>query len=547
MDPSAARESLLHEYFAVVRRNRRLVLAAMVVVPLAAIVFSLMQSVRYSATARVLLNPQSLSSTPGSTSPTPAPLDPPDRIADTQAELARVSTVVHHVLRNSRFTTVMSVQQFLASSSVSADPNSDLLAFTATAGTSAAAQALATAYANAFTAYRRALDTAPLRQARSELQQRLATLQAEGRRRSSLYTSLQAKDEGLQSLEALQTSNATVVQQATTAARVQPMTTRNAVLGVGVGLLLGVALAFLRQAIGARVVTAGEVGSGLRLPLLGRLWEAPRAVRKQDALVTVADSSGALAQAYRLLRASVDSVMPTRLEASRKVAHSIAITSATAGEGRSTTVANLGVAFARAGRRVALVNADLRRPADERRPSLDRFFGLDLRLGLADVVRGRATLESALVYADVSAPAEPAEAAGSDPPEGAPEPLTSTPAGLWVLPAGSPSTDLGDPATLARLDDVLEDLAMRVDIVLVDSPPLLVSADTLELVKRVDAAVVVVRANRITRPTLAELARLLDSSPVYKMGFVLTDADEDRHVYVWKKIVLTPLPRGLTT
>jgi Mrp family chromosome partitioning ATPase len=114
-----------------------------------------------------------------------------------------------------------------------------------------------------------------------------------------------------------------------------------------------------------------------------------------------------------------------------------------------------------------------------------------------------------------------------------------------VLPAGSPSTDFGDPATAARLDDVLKDLATRVDVVLIDSPPLLVSADTLELVRRVDAAVVVVRANRITRPTLAELARLLASSPVYKMGFVLTDANEDRHVYTRRKLVLTPLPSGL--
>jgi Mrp family chromosome partitioning ATPase len=253
-----------------------------------------------------------------------------------------------------------------------------------------------------------------------------------------------------------------------------------------------------------------------------------------------------LSQAYRVLRTTLDSVMPRRLDSAREAAPLIAVTSATAGEGRSTTVANLGVAFARAGRRVALVNADVRPAIDERRTSLDRLFGLDLQLGLTDVIRARATLDTALVYADVSPPADVPEGASTDPPEAEASPLAGHPVGVWVLPAGSPSTDFGDPATAARLDDVLKDLATRVDVVLIDSPPLLVSADTLELVRRVDAAVVVVRANRITRPTLAELARLLASSPVYKMGFVLTDANEDRHVYTRRKLVLTPLPSGLS-
>ena len=301
MDPTAAREPLLQEYLGVVRRNRRLVLAAMVVVPLAAVAFSLAQPVRYTASARVLLNPQNLVSSVGPSSGVLAVQDPPDRIAETQAQLARVSTVVDNVLR-SRFASGMSVQRFLASSSVSADANADLLSFTVTARSKDAAQALASTYAEAFTRYRHALDTAPLRQARADVMQRLSALQAEGQKRSSLYNSLQAKDEELQSAEALQTSNATVVQRAMTAAREQPMTSRNAVLGLGLGLLLGVALAFLRQAIDARVVTASEVSNGLGLPLLGRLWEAPRSVRRQDALVTVAEPSGSLAQAYRVLR-----------------------------------------------------------------------------------------------------------------------------------------------------------------------------------------------------------------------------------------------------
>ena len=525
MDPSAARESLLHEYLAVVRRNRWLVLAAMLVVPLVAFAFSLTQPVRYEATARVLVNTQNLSTTPGSTAPPPAPADTPERIADTQAELARVSRVVQQVLQ-ARPAAGMTVQQFLGASAVSADPNTDILSFSVAAGTKPTAEALATRYAQAFRAYRRALDTAPLRQARIELQGRLAALQAEGRGQSSLYRSLLAKDEQLQSTEALQTSNATVVQSAVTADRTQPKTTRNVVLGVALGLLVGVALAFLREAVDARVITAGEVRTVLRLPLLGRLWEPPRSVRKQRLLATVADPGGSLSQAFRLLRSTIDSLMPPHVESSNR-AQSIAVTSATTGEGRSTTVANLGIAFARTGRRVALVNADLRRSSDDRGMSLDQLFGLDLRLGLADVIADSAALENALVFADVS--------------------RAAAPVGLWVLPAGSSPADLGDPATLLRLDEVLTDLAERVDVVLIDCPPVLVSADSVDLVTRADAAVVVVRANRISRPTLAELSRLLESSPAYVMGFVLTGADEGHRGHSWRKVVPTSLPRSLTS
>jgi capsular polysaccharide biosynthesis protein/Mrp family chromosome partitioning ATPase len=545
LDPIAGRESSLQDYLRVIRRNRWLVVAAVLVVPLAAIALSLTQPVRYAATARVLLNTQNLSTSPAATPGSPVPQEDPTRVAETQAELARVSTVASQALHDTADSAGLGVQRFLADSSVSADPNSDLLSFTVSAPTKAAAETLATAYARAFTAYRRAIDTAPLEQAREGVQRRLAELARTGHSESSLATSLQRKDEQLQSQEALQTSNATLVQAATAAKQVQPLTVRNAVLGLFLGIVLGIGLAFLRQGIDSRVVTAAEVSSGLGLPLLGRLWQAPRAVRRQHGLVTEVEPDGALAQAYRVLGATLESVLPPRLNGGEDYAPLVAITSATAGEGRSTMVGNLGVAFARAGRRVALVNADLRQPGDERL-SLDGLFGLDLQLGLADVMADRATLDGALVYADVtSADAEdgllgvPAANGGHLGSGGS--------AGLWVLPAGSAAPDLVGHDTAARLEEVLTDLATRVDLVLIDSPPLLFSAEAIELAKRVDAALVVVRANGVSRRTLAEMARILGSSPVYKLGFVLTDTDEDRPAHTRRRIVRAPVAGAAAT
>src|SRR5207244_1725595 len=100
----------------------------------------LTQPVRFTATSRVLLNTQNLAASLSASAPVQASPDPPDRIAETQAQLARVPGVITRVLATPS-AAGMTVKQFLSSSSVAADANADLLSFSATAGTSRAARA----------------------------------------------------------------------------------------------------------------------------------------------------------------------------------------------------------------------------------------------------------------------------------------------------------------------------------------------------------------------------------------------------------------------
>ena len=186
VEPAAPRETLLREYLDIIRRNRWVVLAAVVVVPAVAVALSLTQPVRYAATARVLLNTQNLASSSLDTTPQiPASPVPPERVADTQAQLARVSAVVQRVVQSGP-AAGMTIQEFLSATSVSSDPNTDLLAFTAAAATQPRAEALATGYATAFTKYRSALDTAPVRKARVRVQALLTELAVQGRTGSPL-------------------------------------------------------------------------------------------------------------------------------------------------------------------------------------------------------------------------------------------------------------------------------------------------------------------------------------------------------------------------
>ncbi len=136
----------------------------------------------------------------------------------------------------------------------------------------------------------------------------------------------------------------------------QPRTTRNVALGILVGIALGIGLAFLREAFDTRVRSADELRARLGLPLLGHLPKPDRPPTEEHRLTTLAEPGGASAEAFRILKTSLDI---TRLQ---HHVGSIVVTSTTSGEGKSTTVANLAVTLARSGRHVILVDLDLRHP-----------------------------------------------------------------------------------------------------------------------------------------------------------------------------------------
>ena len=155
-------------------------------------------------------------------------------------------------------------------------------------------------------------------------------------------------------------------------------------MGFGLGLVIGLVLVSLAEALDTRVRTAEDVSSRLGLSLLTRIPIPPRTLRKAGALGMLDDEGGAETEAYRKLRINLDFA-----NLSVK-ARTIMITSATEQEGKSTTVANLAVALARAGRRVVLVDLDLRKPY------LDHFFNLAGRAGVTDAVLGNVTLDQAM-------------------------------------------------------------------------------------------------------------------------------------------------------
>jgi polysaccharide biosynthesis transport protein len=494
--------SSLRDYLRVVRRRKWIILQAAIVVPAAAVAFSLQQSRLYEASSEVLLSRQNLAAALTDTQDVTLSEDAA-RLVETQANLARVPAVAAAVLAEAQVSD-RTPQQFLDSSKVSGKANADLLQFYVTDRSPALAARLASAYARQFTIYRRKLDTAALQRARNELGRRLTGLEKSGERRSALYATLVEKEQQLRTMEALQTANAFVVRSGDEARQVQPRPVRNAILGLALGLVLGLGLAFLWEALDTRVRSTDEIGEQLGLPLLARIPEPPRRLRKDNQLVMLAEPSGIYAEAFRILRTNLEFANLAR------GARTIMVTSAVEKEGKSMTVANLAVAYARAGKRVALVDLDLRRPF------LGRLFGLEPgRPGLTDVALGHVELSDAISWIAVSdRPTTGTSANGHGP-------AADT---LQLVPAGPAPADAGEFMGTNALADILDQLVERADLVLIDAPPLLHVGDAMTLSARIDALLVVTRLNVVRRPMLGEVRRVLHSSPAAQLGFVLTGA-----------------------
>lgn len=508
----AAHAATLRDYLQIVRRRKWIILQAVVLVPAAAIAFSLHEQKLYQASAQVLLSSQNLAAQLTGTQQTGVQVLP-DRVAQTQADVARVATVAASVLRQVRFTG-LTVQEFLSSSSVSTSTNADILNFSVTNHHPSLARRLVNEYARQYTIYRRRLDTEAIRAALANVNVRITNLVATGGLRSALYSSLVERQQTLATMSALQTANASVVQQADGGALTQPKTTRNAILGLFLGIVLGIGLAFLWEALDTRVRSAEEIGERLgHLPLLARVPVPSRRLRTKNRLVMVDSPAGVQAEAFRMLRTNLEFATLGR------DAQTIMVTSAVEQEGKSTTIANLAVSLARAGQRVVLVDLDLRRPF------LHRFFQLD-GPGITQVALGHMPLEQALAPVALTNGESGSRANGKG--NGRISGGANLVKGiLEVLPSGPTPPDPGEFVGTAALSEILAQLRFRTDFVLIDAPPVLHVGDAMTLSAKVDGILVVTRMQVVRRNMLNELARQLAGSPTPVLGYVVTAADQE--------------------
>jgi non-specific protein-tyrosine kinase len=211
---------------------------------------------------------------------------------------------------------------------------------------------------------------------------------------------------------------------------------------------------------------------------------------QQPALAMRADPRSAVAEAYRTLAAN--------LQFAGSGVQTVGITSPGAGEGKSTTIANLGIALAENGRRVVLLDADLRRP------SLHELFGLANREGLTNL----------LVSEHVPLPLQE----------------TGTP-GLRLLASGPPPPNPLEVLGSGHLEHVLSQVRAQADLVLVDTPPAAVLADAALLAPRLDGVLLVVSAGHTKRDLAKRAKEQLERTGSNVLGVVLINVRESGKLY----------------
>jgi polysaccharide biosynthesis transport protein len=274
-------------------------------------------------------------------------------------------------------------------------------------------------------------------------------------------------------------------------------------IGLAAGLLFGVSSAFVREHMDETVKTPLQVDPLTPLPVLASIPRISGSHRQKTlpgtGSIVSAGASGessallmrprsATAEAYRALRTSI-----ILASAGRRV-RTLMVTSPLVGEGKTSVSYNTAIAFAHAGERVLLIDADLHHP------QLHDFFGKKQTPGLSDVLSGDKTIESAIqVHPSVS--------------------------NLSLLAAGSLPAHPAELLASAAFDVLLEGLKQKYTMVILDTPPMLLVADSLVLADKADATLAVIRADMTNRTALERMAELLERNGSHAIGIVLNGVD----------------------
>ncbi len=292
-------------------------------------------------------------------------------------------------------------------------------------------------------------------------------------------------------LELPKTSMVEIVDTAKPGLRpVQPNKTLNIALGVIVGLVVGIGLAFFIEYLDTSVKTIDDVERTLGSPVLG-------VIPQNVGLLLDEGAESPHAEAYRVLR--------TNLLFSRKdeKLNSIAVVSAGAGEGKSTTVFNLAVVFAQSGQRILLVDSDLRRP------TLHKLLRVTNSIGLTNYLLKQNTLEEVIQ-------------------------TTSVPTLDFMASGKLPSSSLGILSS-GKMRDLISELKQHYDYVFFDSPPVMGVSDASILASEVDMTMQVIQYRRYPQPMNIRAKQLIEKVGGNLVGIVLNNINmsQDESYYYY--------------
>jgi capsular exopolysaccharide synthesis family protein len=218
-----------------------------------------------------------------------------------------------------------------------------------------------------------------------------------------------------------------------------------------------------------------------------------RADKRPPRLVTEHDPKSLASEAYRALRTNI------QFAGLDEPCRTIVVTSATAGEGKTTSAANFGVVAAQNGARVCLVDSDLRRPA------LHRLFELDNARGLTSALVEDLPLEKVALATRV--------------------------ANLWLVPSGPLPPNPSELVGSRRMRERLATAAEAYDLVICDSPPVIAVSDGLALAAQCDGVILTIRVGGVSQQALRRAVAQIEAVKGKILGVLLNGVDTRRDGY----------------
>jgi capsular exopolysaccharide synthesis family protein len=479
-------EPSFRAYLQILRHRKWWVVSITVLGLAASLVLSLTAHKQYSATAQLLVQPSVNESGLGTVQ------EQPVTQTDVQTELQLVTSAPVQQAVRARLKSTPAV-------SASEVGQTNVIAVTATSPVPSQASLIANLYATAFVQYRQAVASRSLALAEAQVRSQISSLTQQLRSfggnttspaASALLNQQAVLKEQLAQMQvsgAVDTGDVMLVTPAQTpVSPSSPKPAQDALLGLAAGLALGLGVALLRDSLDDRLTSkeATEHAGGATVLAMTPVVTSWRRQQQKPLVVSVAEPTSPAAESYRSLRTSI---LFARQE---RQLHSVVVTSPGVAEGKTSTLANLGVVFAEAGERVVLVSCDLRRPR------IGEFFGLDEQQGLTSVLAGQQTLAEAV------------------------RPVPDFD-GLSVLPAGPVPPNPAELLNNPRTRDIFAQLKERFDLVLIDSPPVLPVTDAAILSQYADATLLLAAAGQTRRADLRRAAEKLDQVGATILGIVL--------------------------
>jgi capsular exopolysaccharide synthesis family protein len=454
----------LRTYLRILRRRKWWVIGCTVVAVVGALAYSFVATKQYSATAQLLIEPQTGSVPFGSTAQTIAT----NQVA-TELQLMTSAPVVDAVEAHFHLSKLWA--------KVAEDQQTNVISVTATNANAAQSARIANFYATDFVEYETNQVRSSLAVAEIQLQGQInainkelstTTASPQGTALADQVAALQDQYAQLQ-VEGAETSGGVslIASASVPTSPSSPKPVELGAIGLVLGLLVGLCAAFVADSLDTTIRSTDEFEHLVpHVPTVALVpFDESWRDRAKPFLATLVEPTSAATESYRSLCTSL------QFARSDQRIRSVLVTSPISSEGKTSTTANLGVVLAQVGQKVVLVSCDLRRPR------LAGFFGLDEGVGLTSVMSGARTLKDAL------------------------QPVRDVP-GLMLLGSGSTSPNSAEVLRRPNLFEIFDELKATFDMLLIDSPPVLPVTDPTLLSHLTDVTLLVVAAGKTTKGQL---------------------------------------------